>query len=642
MGTILSLSHDGVWTRIELVEVVKITYSPTARFSSLFSGALSLSLGILVPFAVRTFQGGLSCCSEGDIEDLQAELRDFPISQQVSTSFQNISPLLQAQVFSYLSTEDLFACQRVCRLWNRLLKDPHFRKVVGAPAHLPLSMAQSLLIKMPGYEGIKFRCYVRIGTHFSFDFICSNKIELITLLGPLVLTKLGWSWAKSSNRELDALPPNDKKRLMEKFNNSRVYEYVGGELDRVRPRTEQEKFYDVEKFIDNEKEVNLFGVIILSSIFLPGFCSYGIYNMLHKIGPICARAVIRAKRDSMRDLAPPRQFSNDHVLRNFVDSTSGCVMQLPVQDRNGKLYDYLSLLDPLDGSLRDPVTHQLLNPQDFEFREDIFNNIQKRLSELEGQRRYFTSHIIQKENPFHTSLHQLREMERLEVNSETVHKLLSLLKNIDRSNNNEGDLIAEFEAKLSRFIKEIPADRKEQFYALIEEMVAAKVGHLELPWWAGDEDLEKIRHIPLKSLKIGVDANEESLAYLHLTPSQLYDHIKTPVTSNGLAFLANILLQRLVLRGVSVSQNGLREVAKIQTLQELNLAWTETTNEGVKLLSTLPLVQLDLTGTEVSDDCIPWLDHMASLSEIKLKMTKCSRDRFESWRSSKPSLTISW
>ena len=101
----------------------------------------------------------------------------------------------------------------------------------------------------------------------------------------------------------------------------------------------------------------------------------------------------------------------------------------------------------------------------------------------------------------------------------------------------------------------------------------------------------------------------------------------TKITDEGLKDVAKLQqLEWLILINTKITDAGFKDVAKLQKLGELVLEKTQITDEGLKEVAKLQkLGELDLTSTKITD---AGLKHVAKLKELKafhLKGTKVTK-----------------
>jgi internalin A len=98
----------------------------------------------------------------------------------------------------------------------------------------------------------------------------------------------------------------------------------------------------------------------------------------------------------------------------------------------------------------------------------------------------------------------------------------------------------------------------------------------------------------------------------------------TPVRDAGLKELARLKsLQALVLYSTKVTDAGLKELTRLEGLQELSLDDTQLTDAGLKALAELKgLQKLDLSSTPVTDAGLKELAGLKGLRLLDLRSTK--------------------
>lgn len=98
------------------------------------------------------------------------------------------------------------------------------------------------------------------------------------------------------------------------------------------------------------------------------------------------------------------------------------------------------------------------------------------------------------------------------------------------------------------------------------------------------------------------------------------------VTGTGLKYLRGSGLTGLQLDSCPITRDGLKEIGKIDTLQNLHLRTTPADDEGVAHLENLPLTFITLRRTQVSDACVKSLLKIKTLNNIILFGTTVTMD----------------
>jgi len=150
-------------------------------------------------------------------------------------------------------------------------------------------------------------------------------------------------------------------------------------------------------------------------------------------------------------------------------------------------------------------------------------------------------------------------------------------------------------------------------------------------------ELEYLRSLDLESTEI-TDAGLEHIKDLENLRSLNLFHTKT-----GGA-------ETLALRGqpLQVSDQGLKALAGMGKLSELNLHGAAITDEGVKNLLTMTtqsmthLRKLNLSATPITDDCVPDLIKMKELSVLDIKGTDISPAKVAELRMQLPDCEINY
>ncbi|MBX9695053.1 MAG: protein kinase [Cyanobacteria bacterium] len=129
----------------------------------------------------------------------------------------------------------------------------------------------------------------------------------------------------------------------------------------------------------------------------------------------------------------------------------------------------------------------------------------------------------------------------------------------------------------------------------------------------------KVNHRPL---------NDRDLEYLaRISTLQNLDLRSTNVTDNGLAKLSNLKdLQRLRLSGTKVSGAGLSNLKQLPKLKALSITSLSITPEGYDALSTLSLNELHASRSPLSDKDLAKISTISSLKELMIYSTKITDD----------------
>ena len=175
--------------------------------------------------------------------------------------------------------------------------------------------------------------------------------------------------------------------------------------------------------------------------------------------------------------------------------------------------------------------------------------------------------------------------------------------------------------------------------------------------FAGLPDLTEV------TLQFSDFSNEQLRHLIHLKHLESVDLKWTPISDQGLAFLAQIPsirslklnksyapkrvanvsksqltdqalkhismmrnLEKLIIWGAEISDEGLIDIAKCKSLKQLWLCETGINGEGLKHLSTLArLENLDLCGTRVTASSLEPLRTMRSLKSLSVARTQVSQ-----------------
>ena len=103
-----------------------------------------------------------------------------------------------------------------------------------------------------------------------------------------------------------------------------------------------------------------------------------------------------------------------------------------------------------------------------------------------------------------------------------------------------------------------------------------------------------------------------------------FDSILNPITDAGLKEVAKLQkLEELLLESSKITDVGLKEVAKLQTLEHLNVSGTYITDEGLKELSKLQKLQgLEVAANEITDAGLKELSKLQKLTMLWLPYTQ--------------------
>lgn len=106
--------------------------------------------------------------------------------------------------------------------------------------------------------------------------------------------------------------------------------------------------------------------------------------------------------------------------------------------------------------------------------------------------------------------------------------------------------------------------------------------------------------------------------------------------------------EALALRGkpLDVTDAGLKAIAGMGKLSELNLHGAAITDQGVKDLATVsqqamvPIRKLDLSATDITDECVPALEKMTELRNLDIKGTNITPPKVAELRTKLPECAI--
>lgn len=99
-------------------------------------------------------------------------------------------------------------------------------------------------------------------------------------------------------------------------------------------------------------------------------------------------------------------------------------------------------------------------------------------------------------------------------------------------------------------------------------------------------------------------------------------------------------LQKLWLRDSRVSDKGLRELPRLDSLRSFSVPATSTEN-GLICLTRLPhLKSLQLTGIEITPTVVDWIAQLQDLEELDLRGVRLDASLFRRLREARPQLKI--
>ena len=132
-----------------------------------------------------------------------------------------------------------------------------------------------------------------------------------------------------------------------------------------------------------------------------------------------------------------------------------------------------------------------------------------------------------------------------------------------------------------------------------------------------DKAIRKELGKPISGL---TNADLEKVTYLDLS--------NTKITEEGLKELAKLQnLTKIALRRTKITDEGLKEVAKLQNLIELDLQITKITDAGLKEVAKLQnLKQLSLVETQISDAGLKEVAKLQKLERLNLYPNAWAKD----------------
>jgi len=143
------------------------------------------------------------------------------------------------------------------------------------------------------------------------------------------------------------------------------------------------------------------------------------------------------------------------------------------------------------------------------------------------------------------------------------------------------------------------------------------------------QQLSKCSNVTNLSLSCGAEANmvsDKGLAEIgKMTQLKELSLSWTEITDKGLQVLQKLPnIERLSLHGANnISNDGLKEVARLKNLKHLELAGTNITDDGLKHIENLGHLKiLDLRGLAIGDEGVETLSKIGSLQELLLIDTK--------------------
>ena len=116
----------------------------------------------------------------------------------------------------------------------------------------------------------------------------------------------------------------------------------------------------------------------------------------------------------------------------------------------------------------------------------------------------------------------------------------------------------------------------------------------------------------------------------------------TSATDDDLRNLEDVpTIEQLWLSRTNVTDQGMRSIQACPNLKVLDLDHTAITDDGIAPLATLKKLEfLSLTGTKVSDEGVRHLMRMTNLKEVRLKYTAISDDGFRELQTALPRCTV--
>lgn len=132
-----------------------------------------------------------------------------------------------------------------------------------------------------------------------------------------------------------------------------------------------------------------------------------------------------------------------------------------------------------------------------------------------------------------------------------------------------------------------------------DKVTAVDLGHKKVT----DNDLKVIAALStIRTLNLGGDATKDK------TGKMIY---KSSITDEGIKNIAKMTqLQKLELDGANITDAGLKHLSGMKNLTNLTLNGTKVTDDGMEELKSLPKLQfLNLYDTKVTDTGISLLKH---------------------------------
>lgn len=113
----------------------------------------------------------------------------------------------------------------------------------------------------------------------------------------------------------------------------------------------------------------------------------------------------------------------------------------------------------------------------------------------------------------------------------------------------------------------------------------------------------------------------------NLAPLQSVEQLglrQTRITDAGMAYIAQLKnLRGLCLDGTEIGDAGIREIGALHRLESLGLNGTKVTDKGLQALHELAeLKKLDLGETEISDNSLDWIGRLKKLKFLDLQATQ--------------------
>jgi hypothetical protein len=130
------------------------------------------------------------------------------------------------------------------------------------------------------------------------------------------------------------------------------------------------------------------------------------------------------------------------------------------------------------------------------------------------------------------------------------------------------------------------------------------------------EAMAPVRTVLLASTAI----SDQGLSHLRGLQVEELDLFRTSVSNEGMAHLAGLPLRRLTLTGTAIDDDGLAKLADLP-LVHLRLANTTVGDAGLEHLSRMRLMRLDLARTRLTDDGLEALLTIQSLQMIDVSFT---------------------